>query len=171
VAMMISAAQHGRSLARHLPLTRSLYPAVQTSRQTLRWTKTMGCTSRCWFSGDTSNDPVWNEMSEKTRALAKMLIDKDHVGQKQHNFNRRKGLSQAITLIESRNATHQRQAGLLLKYLLANEDHFRMKSSFRLGIAGPPGELTLHILRMSCLVMEKNLNMYPFFLVLFNLLY
>ena len=111
---------------------------------------------------DNSDDPAWNEMNEKSRSLAKLLLGQDHaasvgIGQQEgvdkqeedqqlrkrrasHVFNRRRGLSQAITMIESQNPAHQRQSNLLLTYLLGHENNHKRKSkSFRLGIAGPPG--------------------------------
>jgi len=118
------------------------------------------------FANDANldNDETWKQMSEKCRSLANLLLDYDDLlldgyssdddqsnGSTQqqqdhkktrdaHIFNRRRALSQAITMIESRNAEHQRQSGLLLTYLLNHENnHVRKKKSFRLGIAGAPG--------------------------------
>lgn len=115
------------------------------------------------------NDPTWKEMNDKSRSLAKLLLDhddwwmdhrpaavtasddndnnnddstamQDKEHQKAHAFNRRRALSQAITMIESQKLEHQRQSNLLLTYLLGHENnHIRKASSFRLGIAGPPG--------------------------------
>ena len=43
-------------------------------------------------------------------------------------------------MIESRKPEHQQQSNLLLSYLLGHDkNHMRKESSFRLGIAGPPG--------------------------------
>ena len=115
-----------------------------------------------------SNDPVWEKMNEKTRSLARLLLDHDNkdpkwqqggevdveeeVQQQQqqqqqeeetrasHIFQRRRALSQAITLIESQKPEHQQQSNLLLTCLLGDKDNrLRKANSFRLGIAGPPG--------------------------------
>jgi hypothetical protein len=100
-----------------------------------------------------SDNPTWEEMDSKSRSLASLLLDDDDFRTDQktdaleaarlrqsHIFSRRRGLSQAITMIESRKPEHQRQASLLLTYLLGHDDNHRRKdSSFRLGIAGSPG--------------------------------
>jgi LAO/AO transport system kinase len=56
----------------------------------------------------------------------------------QTRFRKRLALARAITLVESKNATHRQQADLLLTSLLANSCN-NNSSTFRLGIAGPPG--------------------------------
>lgn len=98
------------------------------------------------LSQDSKTDAIWNEMNEKSQSLALQLVGDDLIGSdrpleevKKHNFARRRSLSQAITMIESRSPTHVKQANLLLTYLLAHENHKRKGTSFRLGIAGSPG--------------------------------
>ena len=81
------------------------------------------------------------EMTEKTKKLADGILD----------WNRR-ALSRAITLVESRKPEHNRQAELLLDYVLEQRRVSETNNSnktfgkkdkaldtFRLGIAGPPG--------------------------------
>ena len=81
------------------------------------------------------------EMTEKTKKLADGILD----------WNRR-ALSRAITLVESRKPEHNRQAELLLDYVLEQRRVAETNNSnktfgkkgnaldtFRLGIAGPPG--------------------------------
>ena len=91
-------------------------------------------------------------MDEKSRALAEQLVGDDLIGSdqpedviKNHNFCRRRSLSQAITMIESRKPHHVEQANLLLTYLLAHENQKRKGTSFRLGIAGSPGAGELRV--------------------------
>ena len=67
------------------------------------------------------------------------------------NIQRRTALSRAITLTESRSPVHHEQANLLLNYLMAqmmsstehpssdSSSNRTPKSTFRVGIAGPPG--------------------------------
>ncbi|CAB9501229.1 aciduria type A homolog, mitochondrial [Seminavis robusta] len=106
-------------------------------------------------SAEEEVDAVWSKMDAKSRRLAKLLLDSDDPHdmasedapdeatrrlRENHIFNRRRGLSQAITLIESSHADHQKQSNLLLTYLLGHENnHNRKDRSFRLGIAGSPG--------------------------------
>lgn len=103
------------------------------------------------------------EMTAKTRHLADVILTRDQSEENdsEHELKnvtrRRMALARAITLIES-SATHQRrQADLLLNHLLAATRSSRAEmrsqsapsaaglsapissSSFRLGIAGPPG--------------------------------
>jgi hypothetical protein len=100
-----------------------------------------------WFSSLQDHPSnIWEQMDEKSRALAEQLVGDDLIGSdepeeviKNHNFCRRRSLSQAITMIESRKPYHVDQANLLLTYLLAHENHKRKGTSFRLGIAGSPG--------------------------------
>ena len=79
------------------------------------------------------------EMTEKTKKLADGILD----------WNRR-ALSRAITLVESRKPEHNRQAELLLDYVLEQRRVSETNNSnktfgkkdkaldtFRLGIAGP----------------------------------
>jgi LAO/AO transport system kinase len=57
-------------------------------------------------------------------------------------FRKRFALARAITLVESKKATHRKQADLLLTSLLGNTNchsNNNSASTFRLGIAGPPG--------------------------------
>jgi LAO/AO transport system kinase len=55
-------------------------------------------------------------------------------------FRKRMALARAITLVESKHATHRQQADLLLTSLLAQKGSTNNSAStFRLGIAGPPG--------------------------------
>jgi LAO/AO transport system kinase len=60
-----------------------------------------------------------------------------------HVYKKRLALSKAITLVESKLPRHQEQANLLLHHLMLQRDGDDNKhahtSSFRLGIAGPPG--------------------------------
>jgi len=65
-------------------------------------------------------------MAPKTLELAQGLLKGERVC-----------LSRAITLIESTNPEHEKQAELLLEYVLKNRRPG--KSAFRLGITGPPG--------------------------------
>lgn len=108
------------------------------------------------FSGivEHIDDAAWKEMTEKSRSLATLISEGDecedtgpeansrdaHQRRKKHIFNRRRGLSQAITMIESGKESHQHESKLLLTYLLNHENnHKRKTASFRLGIAGAPG--------------------------------
>ena len=92
-------------------------------------------------------------MTDPTRRLAEAILSSDEdddayssaSGAKDARIKRRMALSRAITLIESRTDTHRKQADLLLNYLLRHSNTDEMKgqsnpSSFRVGIAGPPGE-------------------------------
>lgn len=83
-------------------------------------------------------------MTDKTKALADGIL----------NQNRR-ALSRAITLVESRKPEHNKQAEMLIDYVLekrraaatkesdnndiSNISKNKMLNTFRLGIAGPPG--------------------------------
>lgn len=68
-------------------------------------------------------------MNASTRALAVGLLDGDRVS-----------LSRAITLIESSKAEHHLQAQHLVEHVLADRQRNDSgRSTFRLGIAGPPG--------------------------------
>lgn len=96
-------------------------------------------------------------MTPSTRRLAEAILSSEHDAPNLHDgrIRRRMALSKAITLIESRAETHMRQADMLLNYLLqhsATDDDDDEKpstmpndvaknnlSSFRVGIAGPPG--------------------------------
>ena len=59
------------------------------------------------------------------------------------NMNQRIALSKAITLVESKSHRKRRMADVLLErlkqYLSPERDDNTIRSSFRLGIAGPPG--------------------------------
>jgi hypothetical protein len=87
-----------------------------------------------------SSDGSWESLSKKCQELAKLLIDDEDVGSDNRirSFQRRRGLSQAITLIESQKPSHQIESINLLTYLLHN-NHKKKSASFRLGIAGAPG--------------------------------
>jgi LAO/AO transport system kinase len=76
-------------------------------------------------------------MTEFTRHLLDELTLKEDDNTR---FRKRMALARAITLVESKNATHRQQADLLLTSLLgkAGNNH-SSASTFRLGIAGPPG--------------------------------
>lgn len=78
---------------------------------------------------------VDGEMSERTLALAKGVLNYD-----------RTALAQSITLIESSNEMHKRQAELLLNYIEKNKNPTSQRGfggkgtpTFRIGFAGPPG--------------------------------
>ena len=55
------------------------------------------------------------------------------------NMNQRIALSKAITLVESKSHRKRRMADVLLERLKQLEKDDNTRSSFRLGIAGPPG--------------------------------
>ena len=95
-------------------------------------------------------------MTPTTRRLAEAILSSEHDAPNIHDgrMRRRIALSKAITLIESRAETHMRQADMLLNYLLRHSDADdddndkpstipdmvrNNLSSFRVGIAGPPG--------------------------------
>lgn len=95
-------------------------------------------------------------MTPTTRRLAEAILSSEHDAPNIHDgrMRRRISLSKAITLIESRAETHMRQADMLLNYLLRHSDADdddndkpstipdmvrNNLSSFRVGIAGPPG--------------------------------
>ena len=93
-----------------------------------------------FHSFTTSANSVWENMDEKTRSLAKLLLREASTTDTNQIAQQRSGLSRAITLIESRKDSHQQQSNLLLTYLLNQRENYKQKSkSFRLGIAGPPG--------------------------------
>lgn len=75
-------------------------------------------------------------MTEFTQHLLDEITLKEE--NSQTRFRKRLALARAITLVESKNATHRQQADLLLTSLLANSCN-NNSSTFRLGIAGPPG--------------------------------
>jgi LAO/AO transport system kinase len=79
------------------------------------------------------NHPL--RMTEKTQMLADGILKRD-----------RRSLSRAITLVESHKKEHSKQAELLIDYVLSRRRGQAMRkkdqdllSTFRLGIAGPPG--------------------------------
>jgi len=96
-------------------------------------------------------------MTPATRRLAEAILSSEHDVPSLHDgrTSRRLALSKAITLIESHAEMHMRQADLLLNFLLrhsaigddnekrpsTNSDNAAKdgSSSFRVGIAGPPG--------------------------------
>ena len=98
-----------------------------------------------------------NDMTPATRRLAEAILSSEHDVPSLHDgrTSRRLALSKAITLIESHAEMHMRQADLLLNFLLrhsaigddnekrpsTNSDNAAKdgSSSFRVGIAGPPG--------------------------------
>lgn len=99
-----------------------------------------------------SNNNSQKEMTPNTLAIARSLLAK--VGDDDSNnerLNKRRALSKAITLIESRSMDHIQQGDLLLNYLI--EENLRAAKSkkegcdgyngerknFRVGIAGAPG--------------------------------
>lgn len=55
------------------------------------------------------------------------------------HMNQRIALSKAITLVESKSHRKRRMADVLLERLKQPEKDDNTRSSFRLGIAGPPG--------------------------------
>ena len=74
-------------------------------------------------------------MTEKTKKLAEGILSRD-----------RRSLSRAITLVESRREDHNKQAEILIDYVLQRrrgqarrKQDKRLLNTFRLGIAGPPG--------------------------------
>lgn len=87
-------------------------------------------------------------MTPSTRRLAEAILSSEQEAPNLHDgrIRRRMALSKAITLIESRAEMHMRQADMLLNHLLRHsgadgEDLAKNDdlSSFRVGIAGPPG--------------------------------
>lgn len=78
-----------------------------------------------------SNDSIWAAMSKPTRDLAQSITDTGPI-------QRRVALSRAITLMESKNLQHKKQADSLLTYLLAKRPKDQ-EPSLRIGFAGPPG--------------------------------
>ena len=55
------------------------------------------------------------------------------------HMNQRIALSKAITLVESKSHRKRRMADVLLERLKQSDKDDNIRSSFRLGIAGPPG--------------------------------
>ena len=159
---------------RSVRFVRSLLPTLAMTGRKQAPTVSQCCRRR-WLTTNEAeeyNSTTWNEMNEKSRSLATLLLGYDDLwmdkksawkktkksneksaiisnydnqqnnssSRADHVFNRRRSLSQAITMIESRKPEHQRQSNLLLTYLLGQENnHVRKLRSFRLGIAGPPG--------------------------------
>ena len=98
-----------------------------------------------------------HDMTPATRRMAEAILSSEHDVPSLHDgrTSRRLALSKAITLIESHAEMHMRQADLLLNFLLrhsaigddnekrpsTNSDNAAKdgSSSFRVGIAGPPG--------------------------------
>ena len=93
-------------------------------------------------------------MTSRTQKLADSILLPDDADE-DVIMQRRLALSRAITLIESRSSVHTQQADLLLNYVVQNthdrldgekenvlkksEVNKQSRSSFRVGIAGPPG--------------------------------
>lgn len=71
-------------------------------------------------------------MSKPTRDLAQSITEENG------RIQRRVALSRAITLMESKNFEHRKQADKLLTYLLAKRPKDQAPS-LRIGFAGPPG--------------------------------
>lgn len=78
-----------------------------------------------------AHEEVWAGMNSSTRELAKGLLE-----------CKRSALAKSITLIESTRLDHQHQSELLMEYLAdrtMDQKKLRMGTSFRIGVAGPPG--------------------------------
>ena len=85
--------------------------------------------------GDNLSEVDISGMTEKTKKLADGILARD-----------RRSLSRAITLVESRREDHNKQAEVLIDYVLQRrrgqarrKEDKRLLNTFRLGIAGPPG--------------------------------
>ena len=109
------------------------------------------------YISSASTDAYPHDMTPATRRLAEAILSSENDAPNIHDGRtfRRLALSKAITLIESRAEVHMRQADLLLNFLLrhsaigddnekptsTNSDNTAKDglSSFRVGIAGPPG--------------------------------
>ena len=90
----------------------------------------------------------WDRLTESSRQLADQILRVDDHDNNDSNdptlsapwWVRRRALSRAITLAESRAWHQQEQAGYLLTHLLQHPvARTRRHNSFRLGIAGAPG--------------------------------
>lgn len=92
-------------------------------------------------------------MLNRPQILANKILDKSNP------ILRRTALSKAITLIESKNAHKKQQAEELLSILLKQENRPE-KSSFKIGLTGPPGagKSTFTEALGEFLTKEKNLN-------------
>lgn len=100
-------------------------------------------------STTTTTDDNQRIMLDSTRQLADALsgpedviYNSSSVSSSSHIYKKRLALSKAITLVESKLPRHQEQANLLLHQLMLQRDgndDDNYTSSFRLGIAGPPG--------------------------------
>jgi LAO/AO transport system kinase len=95
-------------------------------------------------------DPSTREMAvqlSKSSSTSAVETGKSGADKKNAFFIRRSNLSRAITLVESSAPAKQRQASLLLTYLLEQKqkrqlecpNSYHNRSAFRLGIAGAPG--------------------------------
>mmetsp|Transcript_15520 Transcript_15520/g.28190 ORF Transcript_15520/g.28190 Transcript_15520/m.28190 type:complete len:236 (+) Transcript_15520:91-798(+) len=126
--------------------------SILQGRSILHLTKSLGrrtrvCEGNSWFC---SVGLGKDGMTERTRRLAEELLSESSSEER-----RRSALARAITLVESRAPTHRAQADLLLNHALCHKvSSSNPTTSFRLGIAGPPGAgkstfieaLGLHIL-------------------------
>jgi len=70
------------------------------------------------------------------------------------HMNQRIALSKAITLVESKSHRKRRMADVLLERLKQPDKDDNRRSSFRLGIAGPPGGE--YIVRNLCLLWNES---------------
>lgn len=102
-----------------------------------------------------STSKTGTTMTDRTRLLVEAISKPDHditpELEIENRMRRRLSLSRAITLVESRSQVHMEQADLMLGSLLGGAEPVRTgdgsdesstksrASSFRLGIAGPPG--------------------------------
>lgn len=88
-----------------------------------------------------------SDLSQYTKALVDDLLNDDD---SEANFKRRVALAKAITLAESSNEEHIRQADLLMQHIssrkydqsdneLTSGNHCKKSLSFRIGITGSPG--------------------------------
>lgn len=95
-------------------------------------------------TSSTTSDAVHHDgMTGITRQLARVLSTPDRHADPQEEGRlrnqRRFALARAITLVESSAPAQRRQGDLLLTNLLASAEKNIESSSFRVGIAGPPG--------------------------------
>uniref|UniRef100_A0A7S4QYL7 AAA+ ATPase domain-containing protein n=2 Tax=Ditylum brightwellii TaxID=49249 RepID=A0A7S4QYL7_9STRA len=82
--------------------------------------------------------PKPKEMADTTYQLAIDILSPNNANTKQNRLIKRRALARAITLVESKSTQHQHQSELLLSYIL-HAPSSSSSTSFRVGIAGPPG--------------------------------
>jgi len=133
------------------------YAAFPTSSRAMLCRTRVSAIATIW-SRNTSTSKYEKEMTAKTLALAQSITNRTNGGDEKSILTKRRALSRAITLIESRSYHHIQQGDLLLNYLIeanlkveaeaqkqnnenchSNNINDNSRPSFRIGIAGAPG--------------------------------